>query len=202
MFGDPQTNPKKWNMCSVGGVIEQTEAGWSAKGTQRIRNDGEIAVLKVSAVTKGYFIPQECKVLDDQNTIKKYVYPRKGDLLFSRANTREMVGATAIIENNYPELILSDKLWRIRFIDITNVYYMKYILSSSMVRRIFSEESTGTSGSMYNISMEKFKNVQVPLPPLDLQNQFADFVQQIDKSKFDVQLLIKNIRRVKFYDQF
>ena len=184
MFGDPDENPFGWGRLSIGALISSCEAGWSGKGTQREKKVGELAVLKVSAVTKGYFIPEECKVLDKQSGIKKYIFPRKGDLLFSRANTREMVGATAVITKDYPEYILPDKLWRIRFVNATNVWYMKYILSSKSIRSIFSSVSTGTSGSMFNVSMEKFKSIEIPLPPLELQNQFADFVAQVDKSKY------------------
>ena len=110
MFGDPETNPMNWLIVEIGSVIKSIDSGWSGNGKQREKKAGEIAVLKVSAVTKGYFIPEECKVLDDQENIKKYVSPQKGDLLFSRANTKEMVGATAIIREDYPELILPDKL--------------------------------------------------------------------------------------------
>ena len=119
MFGDVKINPHNYKKFSIKSVLKSCEAGWSGNGTQRIRKDDEIAVLKVSAVTKGYFIPEECKVLDDQENIKKYVIPEKGDLLFSRANTREMVGATAIVKEDYPSLILPDKLWKIKFKDNT-----------------------------------------------------------------------------------
>ena len=197
MFGDVKQNPFGWNISSIGKVISSCEAGWSGNGTQRKKNDGEIAVLKVSAVTKGYFIPDECKVLDDQNTIKKYVFPEAGDLLFSRANTREMVGATAVITQDYPEYILPDKLWKVRFIDTVNVWYMKYILSSESVRSIFSSVSTGTSGSMYNVSMEKFKTIVIPLPPLELQQQFADFVNQVNKSKHLSRIALQLCRQVE-----
>ena len=95
-----------------------------------------------------------------------------------------MVGATAIVKEDYPSLILPDKLWKIKFRDNVNVFYMKYVLSSKSVRNQFSVVSTGTSGSMYNVSMDKFKAIEVPLPPIELQNQFADFVHQVDKSKF------------------
>ena len=130
LFGDPMVNSFGWDTTRVENLVASCEAGWSGNGTQREKEDGEIAVLKVSAVTKGYFIPGECKVLDDQDTIKKYVSPQAGDLLFSRANTREMVGATAVITQDYPEYILPDKLWKIRFLDKANVWYMKYVLSS------------------------------------------------------------------------
>ena len=183
LFGDPMVNSFEWDTTRVENLVASCEAGWSGNGTQREKEDGEIAVLKVSAVTKGYFIPGECKVLDDQDTIKKYVSPQAGDLLFSRANTREMVGATAVITQDYPEHILPDKLWKIRFLDKANVWYMKYVLSSESIRSIFSSVSTGTSGSMFNVSMDKFKSIRVPIPPIEYQQQFATFVTEVDKSK-------------------
>lgn len=184
MFGDVETNPMNWPTSTIGAVVDSIEAGWSGNGTQREKQPGEIAVLKVSAVTKGYFIPSECKVLDDQENIKKYVFPQKGDLLFSRANTREMVGATAVISEDYPELILPDKLWKIRFIDGINVHYMKQVLSSKSVREKFSAASTGTSGSMYNVSMDKFKQIKIPVPSVDSQDNFSQFVEQTERIKF------------------
>lgn len=187
LFGELDKNPSGWKLSSLGALIASCEAGWSGTGTQRKKQDGEVAVLKVSAVTKGYFIPSECKVLDNQSNIKKYIYPQTGDLLFSRANTREMVGATVVITEDFPEHILPDKLWKIRFVEAANVWYMKYALSSKPIRSIFSSISTGTSGSMYNVSMEKFKSIEIPLPPLSLQNQFAAFVTQADKSKAVIQ---------------
>lgn len=197
LFGDPDKNPHGWNLSTVGALIASCEAGWSGNGTQREKRDGEVAVLKVSAVTKGYFIPSECKVLDNQSNIKKYIYPQTGDLLFSRANTREMVGATAVVTKDFPEHILPDKLWKIRFVEAANVWYMKYILSSKSIRSIFSSMSTGTSGSMYNVSMEKFKSIEIPLPPLALQNQFADFVTQTDKSKLAISETLAELKRLK-----
>ena len=187
MFGDVKINQHNYKKVKIKQVLKSCEAGWSGNGTQRVKKDDEIAVLKVSAVTKGYFIPEECKVLDDQENIKKYVTPEKGDLLFSRANTREMVGATAIVREDYPTLILPDKLWKIRFNDSAKVFYMKYVLSSKSIRNEFSAYSTGTSGSMFNVSMDKFKEIESPIAPIELQNQFADFVQAIDKSKDSVQ---------------
>ena len=197
MFGDPESNDKKWDLVTIGQVLASCEAGWSGNGTQRERKTGEIAVLKVSAVTKGFFIPEECKVLDDQNNIKKYIFPQKGDLIFSRANTREMVGATAVIWKDYPELILPDKLWKLQFCSCANTLYMKYILSSKTIREKFSTASTGTSGSMYNVSMEKFKAVSIPLPPVELQDQFATFVEQTEKARSSISCSLEKLETLK-----
>ena len=197
MFGDPQSNSKGWPLDTLNNIISTIESGWSGNGKQREKTPDEIAVLKVSSVTKGYFIPTECKVLDDQSNIKKYVFPQKGDILFSRANTKEMVGATALITQDYPDLILPDKLWKIRFAENINAFYMKSILSSKSIRDRFSAESTGTSGSMYNVSMEKFRAITVPIPPFSLQNQFAAFVERVDQQKQTVQQSLEKLELMK-----
>lgn len=197
LFGDVEESSKRWNTVHLEKVIQSIESGWSGNGIQRDKLEGEIAVLKVSAVTKGFFIPSECKVLEDQKNIKKYIYPHKDDLLFSRANTKEMVGATVIISKDFPELILPDKLWRIRFNELANIYFIKYVLSSRSIRNKLSSEATGTSGSMYNISMQKLKQLAIPLPPTDLQNNFAAFVSKIDKSKLAIQQSLDELETLK-----
>ncbi len=194
LFGDPITNEKGWDHCSVGKSIKVIEAGWSVDGVKRQKGNEERAVLRVSAVTSGYFRETECKVLDKDLNIKKYVFPHKNDLLFSRANTRELVGATCIIFEDYPDLLLPDKLWRIEFNNLANVIYMKYILSDNSVRNSLSNVSTGTSGSMYNISMGKLKAINIPLPPIELQTQFATIVTKIEEQKSLVKKAIDEIQ--------
>jgi type I restriction enzyme S subunit len=197
MFGEISDNSMNWDCFTIGKLISTIESGWSGNGKQCEKHADEIAVLKVSAVTKGYFIPTECKVLDDQHNIKKYVYPQKGDILFSRANTKEMVGATVLIKKDYPDLILPDKLWKIRFCTDVNPIYMKHVLSTTTVRNAFSAASTGTSGSMYNVSMEKFKGVIIPVPPLSVQNEFAAFVERVDQQKQTVQQSLEKLELMK-----
>ncbi|WP_373233369.1 restriction endonuclease subunit S [Cohnella sp.] len=183
MFGDPIKNERVWECLSIEKTIKVIEAGWSVDGIKKIKGKDDKAVLKVSAVTSGFFRETEYKVLDKDLNIKKYVFPHKNDLLFSRANTKELVGATCIIFEDYPDLLLPDKLWRIEFNSLANVIYMKYVLSDKSIRSSLSNNSTGTSGSMYNISMGKLKSTIVPLPPLALQNQFAEIVTKIEEQK-------------------
>ena len=186
MFGDPEAS-NRFPVKKLDALVTDIIAGWSANGETRQKNDDEKAVLKVSAVTQGYFRPEEHKALPSDLEIKKYVFPKKGDLLFSRANTRELVGATAIIEQDYPDLLLPDKLWRVLFTNEINVYYAKYVLSTKSIRSQLSARSTGTSGSMFNVSSDKFRNITIPVPPKALQDSFEAFVHQIDKSKSAIQ---------------
>lgn len=95
-----------------------------------------------------------------------------------------MVGATAIVDADYDQLILPDKLWRLDCGEKLTVPYLKTYLSLDETRRVLSKMASGTSGSMFNISMTKLKSLPIPLPSLELQQEFADFAASVDKSKF------------------
>ena len=183
----------KYESVPMGHLVAEIVAGTNVGGKQRPLLKGEYGVLKISAVTKGVFDASQYKVVEDVSSIKM-VHPRKGDLLFSRANTREMVGATAIVDKDCACLFLPDKLWRIDPTDEVNTVFLKALLSSSRMRREISNASTGSSGSMQNISMTKFRSLPAFLPPLALQQEFAAFVAEVDKSRYIVQQKIEKLQ--------
>ncbi len=184
MFGDPVRNPKGWDIKEISDVILCIEAGWCVKGEKRPRKENELGVLMVSSVTTGVFLPDEYKVINDNQILRKMVTPEKGDLLFSRANTYELVGATCLINEDYPNLLLPDKLWKIKTDGrkIRNEY-LKFILSHPAIREAISRNATGTSGSMLNISMDKFKLIKIIVPPLPLQQKFARVVEKVESMR-------------------
>ena len=179
MFGDPVTNPKGWPVEPMGQAIDRFEAGWSANGDARERAGDEYGVLKVSAVTSGYFRPEEHKAVAAAEVDRELVTPRQGDLLFSRANTRELVAACCLIERDEPKLFLPDKLWRIVAAGrVATPEYLKFLLGHGRFRSELTKRATGTSGSMLNISMEKVRTMEMPVPPIVLQKRFSSFVWQ------------------------
>lgn len=184
---------KDYGMRPMGDLVESITAGTNVGGQQRPLGEGEYGVLKISAVTQGVFNPGEFKVVNDVSHIKM-IHPRKGDLLFSRANTSEMVGATAIVDKDYGDLFLPDKLWRLDPTDEVETVFLKALLSSPSIRAEMSKVSTGSSGSMQNISMAKFRKLPAFLPPLALQQEFAAFASQVDKSRFIAQQQIEKLQ--------
>jgi type I restriction enzyme S subunit len=183
MFGDPVTNPTGWPVRALGEVFE-LEAGWSANGEMRSRNDDEYGVLKVSAVTSGVFRPEEHKAVEERAVDRELVTPRAGDLLFSRANTRELVAATCLVERDEPRLFLPDKLWRIVPHDgVATTPYLRFLLGHDRIRSELTKTATGTSGSMLNISMDKLRGLRGPLPPFRLQQRFSSLVWKSLKAK-------------------
>ena len=164
-------------------LVADIVSGTNVSGQQRPLEDSEYGVLRISAVTRGVFDSSEYKAVTDVTGINM-IHPHKGDLLFSRANTSEMVGATAIVDNDYDRLFLPDKLWRLDPANKVETVFLKALLSSPAIRAEMSKVSTGSSGSMQNISMAKFRKLPAFLPPLALQQEFADFVATVDKSRF------------------
>lgn len=184
MFGDVWDNGKGWETNSISKIVENIIGGWSAKGENRNLKEGEIGVLKVSAVTIGTFRPEEHKVVDQDEIKRKLVHPMKGDLLFSRANTSNLVGATCIVPSNFENLFLPDKLWKIvPKREIVTSEYLEAVLSNKGFRNNISRLSTGSSGSMQNISKGKLKGIIVPIPPIALQEKYSVFYWEIQQKK-------------------
>jgi type I restriction enzyme S subunit len=175
MFGDPVRNPMGWPCRRAGDAISGIETGTSVNGEDKPQRSGDWAVLKISAVTSGWYLPTECKVVEMPP--KQVIVPRVRDLLFSRANTRELVAATCLVDRDGPRLFLPDKLWRITPNgELATSEYLKFLLSNARFRPTLTGRATGTSGSMLNVSQEKLLDLLLPLPPLDLQRRFAAVV--------------------------
>ncbi|HIF9338382.1 TPA: restriction endonuclease subunit S [Photobacterium damselae] len=177
MFGDPVTNPKGWEVKPLKDGISKITSGWSAKGDNQSCSENELGVLKISAVTSGTFKPEENKLVDDSliPVGKKLLFPRKGDLLFSRANTRELVGATCIVPTDFNNVFLPDKLWNV---ELSKEYlvpeYLHMLLRDDKFKDTLTSQATGSSGSMLNISKQKFESTLAPFPSLALQLKFKD----------------------------
>ncbi|WP_156965888.1 restriction endonuclease subunit S domain-containing protein [Paraburkholderia bannensis] len=180
MFGDPASNPMGWSEKQLSQVIKSVDAGWSASGAGRPREGIEYGVLKVSAVTSGVFRPKENKAVIDTEIDRPLIIPRRGDLLFSRANTRELVAASCIVEADYQYLFLPDKLWRVVPIpgEASGVF-LKELFWQDGIRDKFRAASSGSSGSMLNISKEAMLRTTAPIPPFHLQKHFESLAWSV-----------------------
>jgi type I restriction enzyme S subunit len=138
-------------------------------------------ILKVSAVTWGEYQPNECKPLPEDYEPPEEDFVRANDLLFSRANTSELIGATVFVHDTPPDRVLPDKLWRYvwRAPDAVEPLFVCALMNHPKIRYEIGRRATGTSGSMKNISMDKVLSLPVPWPPLELQCRFAAEVRQI-----------------------
>lgn len=130
-------------------------------------------ILKISAVTTGFFDDSEIKPLPESYTPQASHKVNTGDILLSRANTTELVGASAIVENAANNLYLPDKLWKLHIKDDVDTYFFWHLLQTKPVRSSISKASSGSGGSMKNISQKSFLNITVPKISREVQNQIG-----------------------------
>jgi type I restriction enzyme S subunit len=165
-------------VCAVGDLLESIEAGKSFRCHGRRAGRDEWGVIKVSAMTWGAFDEDENKAVISEERVDPRWEIREGDLLLSRANTTELVGATVLVGSTRPRLLLSDKSMRLHAPDSVDKAWLQMALSAPESRRQMSAVATGTKDSMRNISQEKVKAVRLRVPPLEEQRRI---VAEIDE---------------------
>ena len=182
MFGDTVSNANKWLIKPFGALIKGFEAGVNYLPDSSGGAASDWRVLKISAVTWGDFDPTESKEIGCDIEFDENHIVRCGDLLISRANTTELVGAVSMVREIPPKVLLPDKLWRIKFLkdSIINPEYTLQALRQPITRKIIGDLATGSSGSMKNISMEKAATIPMMTPPLPQQEQFAAVVRRVE----------------------
>ncbi len=173
------------------------ESGVSENGEDRHFSSNEKAVLKVSAVTYGSFNPFAAKVIDIEELDRATTNPKQGQVIISRSNTESLVGASAYIERDYPNLFLPDKLWQTVPKANADMKWLSYILASSHVRYMLSNLATGTSGSMKNITKGELLGLKILIPPSVEQKNSSRALSTWDKAISTAEQLLTNSQQQK-----
>lgn len=183
MFGDLRTNSKGWPMRPLAEGVAEFEGGRNFNPTDTPRSDG-FKVLKVSAVTSGEYAANESKHFGETDEVPAHYLVRPDDLLISRANTAELVGAVAYVWETQGTEVLPDKLWRFVWQQQPTLepLFMLQLARSPYFRDQLIQRATGSSGSMKNIGKAKMLEIPVPYPPYTLQQRFSDIAKQVQKT--------------------
>lgn len=182
--------PAHWKPVKIKRVIRTIEQGWSPQcEAYPIEGPHEWGVLKVGCVNGGIFNAAENKKLPaEQMPITAYSL-RKGDLLISRANARNLVGSAAMVPRDIENILLCDKLYRLRL--QTNICCPRFLatyLSTREARSQIESQATGASSSMLNIGQSVILDLVVALPPIEEQKSITDFIDVAAKKFHDLQL--------------
>ena len=156
-------------------LVNRIEAGRSFGGSAGPADLDGWGIIKVSAMTWGSFRPTENKAVPEEMVDLRYEI-RPGDLLVSRANTSAYVGASVLVGETRPRLLLSDKSLRIVPNDDVDSEWLNMALSTPSTRRQISARATGTKDSMRNISQGALLSLEIPHPPLAVQRAVANTI--------------------------
>ena len=178
LFGDPILNPYSWAVVTVGDIVTDVRYGTSKPAVE----GGKYPYLRMNNLTyDGHLDLSDMKYIDiPDNEIEKCIV-RKGDVLFNRTNSIELVGKTCVFDLA-DDMVIAGYIIRVRL----NEKLLPIVLSSYMNLPSLKEQLRSMAKgavNQANINAQELQSIKIYLPPMELQEQFSAFVKQVDKSK-------------------
>lgn len=195
MFGEPMLNEKGWNMVTIGDIVTEVKYGTSKPAVE----GGKYPYLRMNNLTyDGHLDLTNLKMIDIPDSEIEKCIVHRGDVLFNRTNSIELVGKTCVFDKD-EDMVIAGYIIRVRLKSIMLPIVLSYFMNTDALKKKLRNMAKGAVNQA-NINAQEFKSINIYLPPIELQTQFADFVKQVDKSRFITSK--EKIRRVKFYDKF
>ncbi|APM39555.1 restriction endonuclease subunit S [Clostridium kluyveri] len=192
MFGDPVKNTKGWPKGRIVDVIVKTQYGTGNKADEQ---NGKYKILRMNNITyNGEWDFSSMKYVDlDEKDQEKYLVS-KGEVLFNRTNSKELVGKTAVYKEQEPMAYAGYLVKAIPNEKANGVFIATYMNTKYIKSKLFNMAKNIVG--MANINAEEFKKIDIYIPPIELQNQFADFINQVDKLKFKMEESLKELENL------
>ena len=188
MFGDPEENPFGWDKMPLSEVIINANNGMARRGNDE---DGNI-VMRLVELQDGYIdYSNPNRIILKDNEKKRYLLKDK-DFLFARVNGNpDNVGRCAVFRDIGEDVYHNDHIIRVHFNEeLLDGTFASALLNSDYGKRQLKSQIK-TSAGQYTVSQDGIGAIVTILPSMDKQNQFAEFVAQVDKSKVVAQKMLE-----------
>lgn len=185
MFGEPEANSKDWpidnmcNLCSVGSSKRIYQSEQSSTGVPFLRISDLTNLINTGVITESLYIPEKRYAeLQAQGQV-----PIQGDILVTSRGT---LGQCYIVKAD-DKFYFQDGMisWLSEYGDNITPIYISYLFSMPGFRKQIDSMQAGSTVAYLSIAM--IKKLKVMVPDLEIQQQFAAFVAQADKSKLTIQ---------------
>ena len=188
MFGDPLLNTMNWKTKTLDEITVKIRNGTTPVGAKKVYTEGGVIFLQSQNVWRNkidysdtQFISYELnqKMIDTQLEIGDVLITKTG-----RINTENSsLGRVSLFRGSSSPVNISSEIYLVRVTKEINPEFLMHLLLMDSYQKYIRTCSPGGTDKrhLYSRYVEKFIIIQ---PPIELQNQFADFVRQVDKSKF------------------
>ena len=184
MFGTYPANEKGWAIGTIRDLVTEVRYGSSRKAAEG--DSGKYPYLRMNNITYGGELDlTDTKTIDipDEEIDKCTV--RRGDLLFNRTNSKELVGKTCVY-NRDEMMVLAGFVVRVRLNDRALPEFVSSFLNTEFSKQMLLNMCKAAIGQA-NINAQELQNIGIYIPPIELQKEFVSFKAQVDKSKVVVQ---------------
>ena len=186
MFGDPFLNPKGWNVNNYEDVCTCITDG--EHSTPKRCEEGIYLLSARNVLNHSLQLDDVDFIGEDEYTrISKRIIPEENDILISCSGS---VGRVCKVPANIKfQMVRSVAILKLK--DNINSTFMEWLIDSNYTQQqILKSNNQSSQASLFQGKIKKLKAI---VPPIELQNQFADFVKQVDKLKFEMQESLKEL---------
>jgi len=182
MFGDPVTNPKGWEKGTIRDLVNEVRYGTSKKAHV---SEGEYPVIRMgNLLYNGEWDFTDLKYCDlEVKELPKYLV-HKGDVLFNRTNSKELVGKTGVYREDVP-MAYAGYLIRVRPNDLATSDYISGFLNCQYGKLVLENMCKNIVG-MANINAQELQDIEILIPPITLQKEYEFKIQNFRKEKDEI----------------
>ncbi len=194
LFGNVRDNEKNWETVSLKSVAEvRGRVGWKGYKKDDLRESGPL-VLGATHLTESGCLDLSSPVHLSREKYEESpeIMLQKNDLIFTqRGNT---IGKVGLLENDIGEATINPCVLILRPLTINPIYFKTYFILDETKSDMWSLNA-GSAQPM--ITQKGIGDYMLMLPPMEVQKQFAAFVEQTDKSKFEIQKSLEKLETLK-----
>ena len=185
MFGTYPINPMGWETGTIRDIIADIRYGSSRPAV----DGGKYPYLRMNNITYGGELDlSETKRIDiPDNELDKCTVQR-GDVLFNRTNSKELVGKTCVYNRDEP-MVLAGFVIRVRVTERVLSEFLSAFLNADFSKQMLFSMCKSAIGQA-NINAQEMQNIGIYFPPIELQREFVQFKEQVNKTKVAVQKAI------------
>lgn len=178
MFGLPSENRHGYEVGLVGDVVCDVHYGTSKKAS----DDGKYTYLRMNNITFGGELDlTDTKRINVSDKDLAGCAVKRGDVLFNRTNSRDLVGKTCVFNLDEP-MVIAGYIIRLRMNGCVIPEYLSTFLNLDSSKKMLYSMAKGAVGQA-NINAQEVQAIELVIPPREAQLPFKSIVEQSDKSK-------------------
>ena len=192
MFGTFPANPFRWDTGKIQDVVSDVRYGSSRPAVE----GGKYPYLRMNNITySGELDLRDTKRIDIPDSELDKCTVRRGDVLFNRTNSKELVGKTCVY-NRDELMVLAGFVIRVRVNERIRSEVLSAFLNMDFSKRMLIGMCKTAIGQA-NINAKELQNIDLYIPPIELQDQFVTLKSKIDQQKQTVQQSLEKLELMK-----
>ena len=171
--------PENWSVKRVKEIMIRLDQGWSPNAAPWPATANGYGVLKLSAISNNQFFELKNKELAPDEVSSYVLLAEKGRVLMTRSNTPDLVGEVCFIRKTpYANLVVPDLIFSLLLKpNKVSSSYFAYLINSHSFSYLKTISARGLNDSMVKISQATVKNWKICLPPKDVQQKIANYIE-------------------------